>query len=323
MNVLVIGGAGYIGSHVVKAMLGAGHEVTVFDNMSSGQECNLFSDANFVLGDARNTSDIENIFSKNFDACVYLAAFKSVGESMSLPEKYSINNISAPLNILNACVKYNCKYIVFSSSAAVYGTPKYLPMDESHPTNPDSYYGFTKLKIEEFLKWYDVLKGIKSASLRYFNAAGYDVEGDILGLEKNPQNLLPVIMEVAMGVRPSLKIFGGDYPTKDGTCIRDYVHVLDLATSHVRALEYIAKNNKSVVLNLGTEKGHSVLEMLEAARKITGREIASEVVARREGDPPSSYASSKLAKELIGWAPKYSSLESLISSTWEVYSKKS
>lgn len=322
MNVLVVGGAGYIGSHVVKAMLRAGHKVTVFDNLSSGQECNLFDDASFVLGDARNVFDIENVFSKKFDACVYLAAFKSVGESMSFPEKYSINNIYAPLNILNACAEYNCKYIVFSSSAAVYGTPKYLPMDESHPAEPDSYYGFTKLKIEEFLKWYDALKGIKFVSLRYFNAAGYDVEGDIVGLETNPQNLLPVIMEVALGKRPLLKIFGGDYPTKDGTCIRDYVHVSDLATSHVEALKYISKTNKSVVLNLGTEEGHSVLEILDAARKITGCEIASEVVERREGDPPSSYASSGLAKKLIGWAPKYSSLESLISSTWKVYSKK-
>jgi len=321
MKVLVIGGAGYIGSHVVKAMLRAGHEITVFDNLSSGQRCNLFDVATFIEGDARKEDDIEKAFRYGFDSCVYLAAFKAVGESMLHPEKYSINNISATLNILNACVKYKCKHFIFSSSAAVYGTPQYLPMDESHPTNPDSYYGFTKLKIEEFLKWYDKLKDIKFASLRYFNAAGYDVDGDVKGLEQNPQNLLPLIMEVAIGKREELQIFGNDYPTKDGTCIRDYVHVSDLATAHVSALELICKNKESIILNLGTEHGHSVLEMLEMSRKITGQTIPSCFVARREGDPPSSFASSALAVSKIGWMPQYSSLETLISSTWKMYAK--
>lgn len=322
MNVLVIGGAGYIGSHVVKALLKAGHNVTVFDNLSSGQLCNLFASVAFIAGDARHQDDVEGAFSRGFDACVYLAAFKAVGESMLFPEKYSINNISATINILNACAKYGCNRFIFSSSAAVYGTPQYLPMDEAHPTNPDSYYGFTKLKIEEFLKWYDKLKGIRHASLRYFNAAGYDVEGDVKGLEKQPQNLLPVIMEVAIGKREELQIFGSDYPTKDGTCVRDYVHVSDLATAHVNALEYIDRNDKSITLNLGTEEGHSVLEMLEMARKITGEKIKSSFVARRAGDPPSSFASSKLAVATIGWSPRYSSLETLISSTWKMYSNK-
>jgi len=321
VNVLVIGGAGYIGSHVVKAMLKAGHSITVFDNLSSGQLCNLFDSATFIAGDARHQDDVEVAFARGFDACVYLAAFKAVGESMLSPEKYSINNISATLNILNACAKYGCKRFIFSSSAAVYGTPQYLPMDESHPTNPDSYYGFTKLKIEEFLKWYDRLKGIRYASLRYFNAAGYDVEGDIKGLERNPQNLLPVIMEVAVGKRDELQIFGNDYETKDGTCIRDYVHVSDLATAHVKSLEAICANDKSITLNLGTEKGHSVLEILEMARKITDKKIASCFVARRKGDPPSSFASSALAVKAIGWSPQYSTLETLVSSTWKMYSR--
>ena len=321
MKVLVIGGAGYIGSHVVKELLACGHKVTVFDNLSSGKLCNLFKDASFIAGDTRHLSDVDQAFSQKFDALIYLAAFKAVGESMLYPEKYSINNISATMNILNSCTKHNCKYVVFSSSAAVYGTPQYLPMDEKHPTNPDSYYGFTKLKIEEFLSWYDSLKGIKAASLRYFNAAGYAVDGSILGLETNPQNLLPVIMEVAIGKRSHLNIFGGDWPTKDGTCIRDYVHVSDLAIAHVRALEYLEKKNESITLNLGTEEGHSVLEMLEKAREITGKKILSNIVARREGDPPSSYASSELAKATIGWAPQYSSLDTLISSTWNVYLK--
>ena len=321
MNVLVIGGAGYIGSHVVKAMLASRHSVTVFDNLSSGQLCNLFDGASFIAGDARHQDDVDETFERGFDACVYLAAFKAVGESMLSPEKYSINNISAAINILNACAKYGCRRFIFSSSAAVYGTPQYLPMDESHPTNPDSYYGFTKLKIEEFLKWYDKLKGIRFASLRYFNAAGYDVEGSIKGLERNPQNLLPIIMEVAIGKRAELQVFGNDYPTKDGTCVRDYVHVTDLATAHVKALEAICMKDESITLNLGTEKGHSILEMLEMARKITGEKIPARFVARREGDPPSSFASSALASQTIGWVPQYSSLETLICSTWKMYSK--
>jgi len=322
MKVLVIGGAGYIGSHVVKAMLNAGHEVTVFDNLTTGQLCNLFDGASFIAGDTRHADDVDSAFARGFDASIYLAAFKAVGESMLAPEKYSINNISATMNILNASTKYGCRFIVFSSSAAVYGTPKYLPMDEEHPTAPDSYYGFTKLKIEEFLKWYDILKSLRFASLRYFNAAGYDVEGDVKGIEKNPQNLLPVIMEVACGMRKELQIFGNDYQTRDGTCVRDYVHVSDLAIAHVNALNYIFKNDKSITVNLGTENGHTVLEMLNEARRITGKEIPSRFVARREGDPPSSYASSKLATETIGWSPKYSSIETLISSTWKIYSKQ-
>lgn len=319
MKVLVIGGAGYIGSHVVKELLACRYEVAVFDNLSTGKICNLFKGASFIAGDTRHSSDVDEAFARGFDACIYLAAFKAVGESMLYPEKYSINNISATMNILNSCVKHNCKYIVFSSSAAVYGTPQYLPMDEKHPTNPDSYYGFTKLKIEEFLLWYDSLKGIKTASLRYFNAAGYAIDGSILGLETNPQNLLPVIMEVAIGKRDCLNIFGGDWPTKDGTCIRDYVHVSDLAIAHVKALEYLENTKKSITLNLGTEEGHSVLEMLEKAREITGKKIPSCIAKKRSGDPPSSYASSQLAKSTIGWSPKYSTLETLISSTWNVY----
>ena len=321
MKVLVIGGAGYIGSHVVKAMLKAGHEVTVFDNMTSGKLSNLFTSAQFIAGDTRHKDDVDSAFARGFDSCVYLAAFKAVGESMEKPEKYSSNNICATINILNACVKYNCNYFVFSSSATVYGAPQYLPMDEKHPTVPDNYYGFTKLKIEEFLSWYDKLKGLKFASLRYFNATGYDVEGEITGLETNPQNLLPVIMEVALKMRHELKIFGNDYPTKDGTCIRDYVHVCDLALAHVNALKYLENNKKSITLNLGTGEGHSVLEILETARKIIGKEIPSSFVARRKGDLPCYYACSKLATKTIGWNPKYSSIETIISSTWNVYSK--
>ncbi len=321
MKILVIGGAGYIGSHVVKAFLGAGHSVTVFDNLSSGRICNLFEDARFIAGDIRHADSLEAAFAENFDACIHLAAFKAVGKSMQEPEKYSVNNISGTINILNAMCARGCRYIVFSSSAAVFGQPAYLPIDEAHPLAPESYYGFTKLEIERLLIWYERLKGIRFASLRYFNAAGYDPGGEIAGLECNPQNLLPIIMEVAKGWRNQLEIFGNDYDTRDGTCIRDYVHVSDLADAHVNALSYIERENKSLTVNLGSEVGISVLEMTEAARCITGKEIPARYAARRSGDASSLCASASLARELIGWAPKYSDIDTLIASTWAVYQK--
>ena len=318
MKVLVIGGAGYIGSHVVKEMMKAGHKVTVFDNLSSGLRCNLFPENDFIYGNILIQDDLESAFAQGFDAFVHLAAFKAAGESMIKPEKYSVNNITGTLNIMNAAVKYNCLKMIFSSSAATFGEPQYLPMDENHPQNPINYYGFTKLKIEEFMTWYDELKGLKFAALRYFNAAGYDPDGEIRGLEQKPENLLPRVMEAALGQR-QLKVFGTDYDTRDGTCIRDYVHVTDLARAHVMALDYVAKNEKSLKLNLGTEKGTTVQELIDAARKITGKEIPADAAPRRPGDPASLYTSSKLAKELIGWEPKYSDVDTLVRTTWEVY----
>ena len=319
MKVLVIGGAGYIGSHVVKEMMKAGHEVTVFDNLSSGLRCNLFPKNGFIYGNILIPADLEAAFSQGFDAFVHLAAFKAAGESMILPEKYSVNNITGTINIMNAAVKYGCKKMIFSSSAAVFGAPEYLPMDEEHPKNPENYYGFTKLEIERFMGWYDKLKGLRFAALRYFNAAGYDPDGEIRGLEQNPANLLPRVMEVAAGMKDEMKVFGTDYDTRDGTCIRDYVHVTDLARAHVMALDYITKNDKSITLNLGTEKGTTVKEIIDAARKITGKPIPSTDVERRPGDPACLYATSKLAKELLGWEPKYSDVETLVRTTWEVY----
>ena len=211
--------------------------------------------------------------------------------------------------------------MVFSSSAAVFGEPKYLPIDESHPKNPENYYGFTKLKIEEIMAWYEKIKGLKFAALRYFNAAGYDVDGFPCGLEQNPANLLPVIMETACGMRKKMKVFGTDYDTRDGTCIRDYVHVSDLADAHVRALDYIEKNGESIVANLGSETGVSVLEMIETARKVTGKKIEAEFVGRREGDPANLVATSAFAREKLGWIPKYSDVETLVKSTWNAYVK--
>ena len=319
MKVLVIGGAGYIGSHVVKEMMKKGHEVTVFDNLSSGLRENLFKENEFIYGNILISEDLDKAFSKGFDAFVHLAAFKAAGESMVNPEKYSVNNITGTLNIMNQAVKHGCLKMIFSSSAAVFGEPEYLPIDEDHPKNPVNYYGFTKLKIEEFMEWYDKIKGLKFAALRYFNAAGYDPEGVVHGLEQKPENLLPRIMECAAGMRKELKIFGTDYATRDGTCIRDYVHVTDLADAHVKALDYISKKGESIKLNLGTEKGTTVKELIDASRRITKQEIPCVDDERRAGGPESLYATSKKAKELLNWEPKYSDVDTLVSSTWNVY----
>ncbi len=322
MKVLVIGGAGYIGSHVVKELMAKNHEVTVFDNLSSGLRQNLFSRNKFIYGNILLPQDLDAAFSQGFDAFIHLAAFKAAGESMILPEKYSVNNINGTLNILNSAVNHGCMNMVFSSSAAVFGSPKYLPIDEEHPKNPENYYGFTKLEIEEFMDWYSQLKGLNFAALRYFNAAGYDVDGVITGLEQNPQNLLPVIMETACGMRSRMKIFGDDYETRDGTCIRDYVHVNDLAVAHVKALDFISSKKQNLKLNLGSETGTSVKEMVEAARKITGMEIPADIVERRPGDPAELVATSKKAHEILSWKAEHSDVETLVSSTWNVYKNR-
>jgi UDP-glucose 4-epimerase len=320
MKILVIGGAGYIGSHVARELLDRGHTVTVFDNFSSGLRQNLFAQAAFVHGDILRYEQLVAAMKDN-EAAVYLAAFKAVGESMVKPEKYSVNNITGTMNLLNAASETGLKYIIFSSSAAVYGEPVYTPIDEKHPTNPENYYGFTKLEIEKFLAWYDRLKGIRYASLRYFNAAGYDVRGRISGLEQNPANLLPVIMEAACGMRKELAIFGNDYDTPDGTCVRDYIHVSDLASAHAMALDYICKNDKSLTVNLGSETGCSVQEVLDTARRITGRPIPSRIEGRRPGDPAKLTASAGLARSLLGWKAEHSDMDTLVRTSWDVYKK--
>ena len=322
MNILIIGGAGYIGSHVAREFLDRGYSVTVFDNLSSGLRSNLFPEAQFVHGTIMDFPGLLSLCrSKNFDAVVHLAAFKAVGESMEKPEKYSLNNINGTIHILNAMSETGIKNLIFSSSAAVYGQPQYLPIDEKHPVNPESYYGFTKLEIERFMDWYDRIKGMRFAALRYFNAAGYDVKGRITGLEQNPANLIPVVMEAAVGMRKELPVFGDDYDTRDGSCIRDYIHVSDLAAGHAAALDYIVKNNKSLTVNLGSETGTTVFEILESARRISGKPIPSYNAGRRAGDPGVVAASAKLALELLGWKAKYSDVNSIIESTWEVYKK--
>jgi UDP-glucose 4-epimerase len=299
----------------------AGHKVTAYDNLSSGLEQNIFDGEDFIEGDTMDFIGLIDVMRRGFDAIVYLAAFKSAGESMLRPEKYAVNNIGGAIHVLNAAAESGIKYFIFSSSAAVYGDPQYLPIDEKHPLNPSNFYGFTKLEVERLLEWYDKLKGLRYAALRYFNAAGYDLNQRVTGLERNPANLLPIIMETACGTRKEVIVFGGDYDTPDGSGVRDYIHVTDLARGHTAALEALAKTGTSLVVNLGGGNGISVLEMISAAKRITGRDIPYRITDRRPGDPAKLTASSEKARGLLGWKALYSGLDTLISSSWKVYSK--
>ncbi len=318
MKVLVTGGAGYIGSHVVLDLINAGHDVVIMDDMSLGCEENIHSDAEFVEGSTLDEGMLDDVLSKEIDAVVHLAAFKAAGESMTNPEKYSRNNLNGATNVLNAMMKHDVKIFVFSSTAAVYGYPEYLPVDEAHPLKPINYYGHTKLAIEDMLKWYGKLKGLKYAALRYFNAAGYDINGRIHGLEKSPQNLLPIVMEVASGVRKSMNVFGDNYETNDGTGIRDYIHVNDLASAHVSALEYI-QDNDSFTVNLAMGAGYSVMDVIKEAEAISGNSIKYNIVDRRPGDPAKLIATTKQANKMLNWAPKYSDLNTILKSMWNEY----
>lgn len=308
-------------------MIAKGHQAIVFDNLSSGLRQNLQPGAAFVHGDIIDGEALRRVMSGDggsarsakIDAIIHLAAFKAAGESMTDPESYARNNISGTINILNEASRAGVHRIVFSSSAAVYGEPDYLPVDERHPCRPSNFYGFTKLEIERLLEWYDRLRSMRFAALRYFNAAGYDPSGAIRGLEQNPANLLPVVMEAAAGTRSELQIFGNDYETEDGTGVRDYVHVSDLADAHVRALEWIDTNDRSLTVNLGSETGVSVQQILETAREITGKEIPARVVDRRPGDPARLVASSELAHRVLNWSAPYSDLKTLVATSWEVY----
>jgi len=317
-NILVIGGAGYIGSHIVKALCDKRYSVTIYDNLSSGQKKNIDKRAKFYKGDILDKKSLDKIFSIKFHCVIHLAALKSAGESMIRPEKYSENNIVGTINILNTMVKHRVKNIIFSSSAATYGNPKYLPMDEKHPQEPENYYGYTKMEIERMLDWYSKLKGIHYAALRYFNAAGY---GSIKGLEKNPANLLPIVMEVAVGKRESMQVFGNDYETKDGTGVRDYIHVLDLADAHILAMQYITSGS-NLIINLASGKGYSVLDVISTAERITGKKILYDIAPRRAGDPAEVIASGDSAYKILGWRPIYSELDNIIRSMWNAYKNK-
>lgn len=321
MRVLLFGGAGYIGTHVALAFQQRGDTVGIYDNFSSGLRENILPGSVVYDADILDEDALKKALADSWDAVIHLAAFKAAGESMIRPEKYSKNNITGSLNLITACVEAGVKNFVLSSSAAVYGEPTYLPIDEKHPTNPENYYGYTKLAIERHLHWYDALKGLKYASLRYFNAAGYDPDGKMTGLERNPANLIPVVMEAAVGKRGELKIFGNDYPTEDGTGVRDYVHVTDLADAHVKAVDHLLSGKQSITVNLGSEQGLSVLEILNSARRISGKEIPAEFTARRAGDPAKLVATSVEAERILGWKARYSSLDSIIETTWKVYKK--
>ena len=319
MHILVIGGAGYIGSHVVKELLQQGAKVTVYDDLSTGQQINLFPSAHFIKGSILDTDTLGHAMAQNVDAVIFLAGKKAVGESMQNPAKYATTNLIGAVNVLNIMLECGVNKFIFSSSASVYGSPEYLPVDEKHPLNPMSFYGFTKLETERLLRWYSDLKGIHFVVLRYFNAVGYDADGDVKGLEINPQNLLAIIMEVACERRPLLTIFGHDYDTPDGTCIRDYIHVTDLATGHWKALEYLNNGGKSEIINLGTGKGLSVLEMLQKTQEVIGHKIKSVFDIRREGDPAVVTASAQKAKELLNWQAEHSDIDNIIKTTWDVY----
>ena len=317
VKVLVVGGAGYIGSHVVKALLQSGHRVTVYDNLSSGQKINLFSEAAFVEADILDFAALDKAMAGQ-EAVVHLAAKKAVGESMEKPELYAENNITGSLNIMKAMLKNGVENMVFSSSAAVYGMPEYLPIDEKHPLRPISFYGFTKYDIEKYMEWYGRLKNFRYLALRYFNAVGYDAEGSIRGREVGSQNLLPIIMDTAAGRREKLMVFGTDYDTRDGTCIRDYIHVTDLARAHVLAVEHLHEGGCSACLNLGTGRGTTVKEIIAAAEKVTGRKLNVEYAGRRAGDPGMLTASSTEAEKLLGWCPEYTDIEEIIRTMWQV-----
>ncbi len=321
-NVLVTGGAGYIGSHVVKQLLNEGHKVIVFDNFSLGRRSNIDKRVEKVIeGDVLNDDHLDKALSEDIDAVFHFAAWKAAGESMTNPGKYAKNNIWGTLHLLDKMVQHDVKRFIFSSSAAVYGNPQYLPIDEKHPTNPTNYYGYTKLAIEENLAWYSQLMGMRYAALRYFNATGYDVDGQITGKEKNPANLCPIIMEVLSGERAGMQVFGNDYNTKDGTCFRDYIHVNDLATAHVKAMNYLIEENEDLLVNLGTGNGYTVLEMIEAAEKVSGKKVNYEITGRREGDPEGLVASSELALKKLGWKAEYSQIDQIFQSMAGVYLK--
>ena len=320
MKLLVVGGAGYIGSHIVLDALEKGYKVTVFDDLTTGSKKNLSNAAKFIKGTTLSTSDLLSLFeSDNFDCVIHLAANKAAGESMLQPSKYATNNIVGSINLINFCANYQINSFIFSSSAAVYGIPEYTPIDESHPVTPNNYYGYTKLMIESNLMWFSQLKGMNFAALRYFNAAGYDTKQRVLGLENNPQNLIPLVMETAIGKREKIHIFGNDYSTKDGTGVRDYIHVSDLASAHLETINYINREKKNLIINLGSGSGHSVLDIINKVQEVSGISIDYEFKERRRGDVDIVMASSELAKDLIKWETKFSDLNTIIRSTWSVY----
>jgi UDP-glucose 4-epimerase len=317
MKVLVVGGAGYIGSHMVKRLLQAGLDVVVADNFSTGFRTALTGGVLAEL-DIANGAALDALFAAHrFDAVMHFASYIQVGESVSLPGKYYHNNFAATLTLLQAMQRASVLRFIFSSTAAVYGDPLYTPIDEQHPKNPINPYGRSKWMVEQLLEDFDRAHGLKSVCLRYFNAAGADPQGQ-LGERHEPEtHLIPLILQVAAGRRKQLTVFGRDYPTPDGTCIRDYVHVADLVEAHALALEHLMQGGGSEVFNLGNGQGFSVQEVIDAAAVVTGRTIATVDADRQAGDPPRLVAESGKVRKQLGWKPTYHALDTIIGHAWQ------
>lgn len=319
--ILIVGGAGYIGSHVNKLLNESGYETIILDNLSYGHK-EAVQWGTLEECDIKNIDDIEEIFTKyDIDAVMHFSSFIEVGESVTNPEKYYTNNVVNTMNLLKVMLKHNVKKFIFSSTCATYGVPQKIPLTEDHPQNPINPYGWTKLMVERILKDYDTAYGLKSIILRYFNASGADESG-LIGENHNPEShLIPLILDAAIGKREDIKIYGTDYDTPDGTCIRDYIHVNDLADAHIKALEYLNENNTSNEFNLGNGKGFSVREVIESVKKVTGRQFKVSETPRREGDPAVLIGSAQKAKDLLGWNPQYVQIDQIVETAWNWHQK--
>jgi len=317
LSTLVLGGAGYIVSHAVYQLIDQGKHVVVVDSLETGHREAVHPDAIFYEGDIRNIDFLREVFAKeSIDEVVHFAANSLVGESMEKPLKYFDNNVYGAQVLLRVMVENNVKKIVFSSTAAIYGEPTSIPITETMPVNPESTYGETKLTMEKIMKWTEIAHDIKFVSLRYFNVAGAHKSGEI-GEDHRPEtHLVPIILQVALGQRSHITIFGADYDTPDGTCIRDYVHVDDLIEAHLLALNYLDNGGQSDIFNLSSNKGFSVKEMIETARSVTGKEIPAQIGERRAGDPSVLIASSNKAKTILGWNPTRTSIEKIMEDAW-------
>lgn len=321
MKILVAGGAGYIGSHTVKGLIQEGFEVTVFDNFSTGRK-ELLIGGELVEGDLMDKKSIKNaLMSKNIKAVLHFASLIQVGESYENPKKYYTHNLISSLNLFDAMLEADIKNFIFSSSAAVYGVPQQIPIPESHPLNPFNPYGQTKYFIEKILQDYERAYGLKFISLRYFNAAGADSEGGLGELHNPETHLIPNILLFLLGKKENFDLFGTDFPTEDGTAVRDYVHVTDLAQAHVLALKEILSSSKSEFINLGANKGYSVLEVIKKTEEITGKKVQYREKPRREGDVPVLLASKEKAEQILGWELCFSSIETIIETAWSWHKK--
>lgn len=321
MAILVCGGAGYIGSHINKQLSKEGYETVVFDNLVYGHR-EAVKWGTFEQGDLKNIEDIERIFQQHkIEAVFHFAAYAYVGESVSEPEKYYYNNVVNTLNLLNVMKKYGCNKIIFSSTCATYGEPEKIPITEDMPQQPINPYGATKLMIERIFKDYHAAYGLQFVVLRYFNAAGADPESEI-GESHNPEtHLIPLVLDAASGKREDIKVFGTDYDTPDGSCVRDYIHVYDLATAHLLALHHLEQRKASDFFNLGNAIGTSVFEVIDAVKKVTGREFKVTLTDRRDGDPAKLVGSSVKAQSVLGWKPVYEDIELIVEHAWKWHEK--